>query len=228
MEKIIVLDTETTNSIEDALTYEIGFMVCDLMGKVYSKHSFVIADIFLDKELMDVAFFAEKIPQYWTDIKNRTRTLTSFNNVKWTLRHIMKENNIKKVFAYNCRFDYMALATTQRYLTKSKYRYVTPFGTEFHDILALSRHNLLKNEDYRNFCFNNGYVTSHNRPQLSAEVVARYFFDKDFEEEHRAIEDCEIEYKILQKMWELDKFNYETKMWQKGVYKCFNIILCTI
>ena len=38
-------------------------------------------------------------------------------------------------------------------------------------------------------------------------------FDKDFTEEHRAIEDCEIEFQILQKMWELDKFNYETKMW---------------
>ena len=58
MEKIIVLDTETTNSLDDALCYEVGFMVCDLMGKVYSKHSFVVADIFLDKELMNVAFFA--------------------------------------------------------------------------------------------------------------------------------------------------------------------------
>ena len=213
MEKILVLDSETTNSLDDALTYDIGFMVCDINGKVYEKHSFVIADIFLDKELMNVAYFVEKIPQYWADIKSGKRILTSFNNVKWTLRHIMKKHNITKVFAYNCRFDYMALATTQRYLTSSKWRYVLPYGTEFHDILALSRHILAKNEDYKKFCVENGYLTSHNRPQVSAEVVARYFFDKDFEECHTAIEDCEIEFEILKKCWELDGFNYETKMW---------------
>ena len=98
MEKILIVDTETTNDIECPLVYDIGFIVADYNGNIYSKHSFVVADVFCDKELMSSAYFAEKIPTYWKEIKNGKRTLTSFNNVKWTLRHIMRENNIKKVY----------------------------------------------------------------------------------------------------------------------------------
>lgn len=217
MEKIIIIDTETTNSIDDALAYDIGFIVADYNGKIYSKHSFVVADIFCDKELMSSAFFADKIPTYWKEIKNGSRTLTTFRNVMWTIRHIMRENNIKKVYAYNCRFDYCSLATTQRYITSSKYRFFFPFATEFHDILALSRNVLKKDKNYRQFCKENNYLTANNANRYTAEIVARYFFDNEFVEEHTALSDCEIEYKILLECEKLDGFNFETKMWQKGV-----------
>ena len=213
MEKILIIDTETTNSLDDALVYDCGFIVADYNGTIYSKHSFVNADVFCNKELMASAYFAEKIPTYWNEIKSGSRTLTSFNNIKWTLRHIMKENNITKVYAYNCRFDYLALATTQRYLTKSKWRFFFPFGTEFHDILALSRNVLKKDKEYRNFCKVNNYLTVNNANRYTAEIVARYFFNNEFVEEHTALSDSEIEYKILLKCLELDGFNFETKMW---------------
>lgn len=213
MEKILILDTETTNSLDDALVYDIGFVVADYNGNIYSKHSFVVADVFCDKELMASAYFAEKIPTYWREIKSGKRTLTSFNNIKWTLRHIMKENNIKKIYAYNCRFDYCSLATTQRYITSSKWRYFFPYGTEFHDILALSRHVLKNDKEYRAFCKDNNYLTKRNANRYTAEIVAQYMFDKNFTEEHTALADCEIEYKILLACEKLDGFNFETKMW---------------
>ena len=213
MEKILIIDTETTNSLDDALVYDCGFIVADYNGTIYSKHSFVNADVFCDKELMESAYFAEKIPTYWNEIKSGSRTLTSFNNIKWTLRHIMKENNITKVYAYNCRFDYLALATTQRYLTKSKYRYFFPYETEFHDILALSRDVLKRIDTYREFCKENVYLTARNANRYTAEIVAQYLFDKNFTEEHTALADCEIEYKILLACMELDTQNFETKMW---------------
>lgn len=213
MEKILIIDTETTNNLDDALVYDVGYLVADYNGKVYHKGSFVNADVFCDKELMSTAYFVEKIPQYWKEIKKGERTLTSFKNIKWTLRHIMKEYNVSKVYAYNCRFDYMSLATTQRYLTDSKWRYFFPYGTEFHDILALSRHVLKKIDSYRDFCINNDYLTSRNASRYTAEIVARYFFDEDFVEEHTALSDCEIEYKILLECLKRDGFHYETKMW---------------
>ena len=213
MEKILILDTETTNSLDDALVYDLGYIVADFNGTIYHKGSFVIADIFLNKELMSVAYFNEKIPQYWKEIKNGERTLTSFNNVKWTLRHIMKKYNVKKVFAYNCNFDYCSLATTQRYITSSKWRYFFPYGTEFHDILALSRHVLKNDKEYRAFCKDNNYLTKRNANRYTAEIVAQYMFDKNFTEEHTALADCEIEYKILLACEKIDGFYYETKMW---------------
>ena len=210
-EKILIVDTETTNSLDDALVYDLGYIVADYHGNIYHRGSFVIADVFLDKELMSVAYFVEKIPQYWKEIKQGTRTLTSFRNAKWILRHVMVEYGITKVYAYNCRFDYMSLATTQRYITSSKWRWFFPYGTEFHDILALSRHTL-KSEDYKQFCRDNNYLTKRNSARYTAEIVAQFLFDRDFIEEHTALADCEVEYKILLACRDLDS-EYETKMW---------------
>lgn len=55
-EKILMLDSETTNDIECPLVYDIGFAVVDIYGNTYEEGSFVVADIFLDKELMSTAF----------------------------------------------------------------------------------------------------------------------------------------------------------------------------
>lgn len=211
-EKILVLDTETTNGLDFPLVYDVGYIVADYDGNIYHRDSFVNADIFCDKELMSSAYFVEKIPQYWEEIKKGERTLTSFRKIMWTLRHVMKDYDIKKVYAYNCRFDYCSLSTTQRYLTKSKWRYFFPYGIEFHDILALSRHVLKKLDEYRDFCLENEYVTERKVNRYTAEVVARYFFDKDFIEEHTALADCEIEYKILLECLKMDS-DFKTKMW---------------
>ena len=70
MTKYIVLDTETTNSLDDPIAYDIGWAVVDENGEVYETASYVVADVFLDKELMESAYFADKIPQYWEDIQD--------------------------------------------------------------------------------------------------------------------------------------------------------------
>ena len=44
-DRFIVIDTETTNSIDDPLCYDVGFAVVDMLGNVYENYSFVVADI---------------------------------------------------------------------------------------------------------------------------------------------------------------------------------------
>ena len=48
MQKLIVFDTETTNTMDDPFVYDIGWAVIDLDGNVYETASFVNADVFLD------------------------------------------------------------------------------------------------------------------------------------------------------------------------------------
>ena len=73
-EYFMVLDTETANSVEQPLPYDIGYAICDRQGNVEIARSFVVAEMFLDnKDLMQSAYFAEKIPQYWEDIKSGKR-----------------------------------------------------------------------------------------------------------------------------------------------------------
>lgn len=214
MEKFIVLDTETTNSLDDPIAYDVGFAVVDENGKIYEKHSYVVADVFLDCDLMSYAYFAEKIPQYWEDIKSGRRKLRRFSTIYFILRDVCEQYGVKKIFAHNARFDYLSLTTTQRYLTGSKYRFFLPWGVEVCDTLKMSREVLKNNADYRSFCEKNGFVFGNNQLRFTAEVIYRFLTgDVDFEESHTGLEDVLIEKEILRYCLNVNP-NVKMKLWE--------------
>lgn len=198
-EKIIVIDTETANTIDDPFCYDVGFAVIDRTGKVYETHSYVIADIFLDeKEMMEEAYFADKIPQYWEDIKNGKRQLRRFQTVKRIFRDVCDQYNIKIVAAHNARFDYRSTNVTQRFLTSSKYRYFFPYGVEIWDTLKMAKEIFSKDDEYGVFCLENGYMTKRGQRRYTAEILYRYLTrNKDFVESHTGLEDVMIEKEIF-------------------------------
>lgn len=203
------IDTETTNSLitedgkldlSNSLVYDVGWQVIDKKGNVYVKRSFVVAEIFLDAPLMKQAFFAEKIPQYWDDIKAGKRTLTSFHKIRMAFLADRKKYKCKAVFAHNAYFDYNALNITLRYLTGSKYRYFFPYNCILWDTLKMARDTIGKTKGYDDFCVKNNYLTNHATPQNrhTAEILYRYITgDNDFMESHTGLEDVEIETEIM-------------------------------
>ena len=197
--KVIMLDTETANDIECPLCYDLGFMVLDTeTGEVYESHSYVVADIFCDKELMSSAYFSDKIPQYWSDIKEGKRMLRKWSTIRAIVREVMAQYEIDTVVAHNARFDYSSTATTQRYLTSSKWRYFFPYGTKFVCTLKMARATFGKDADYIAFCEKYNYLTTYNKPRFTAEILYRYLTnDLNFVESHTGLEDTEIESLIL-------------------------------
>lgn len=205
----IVLDTETCPidkdfdgvSAQNMFVYDCGWAVVDKRGTVYKTRSFVNADIFLnEKLLMNSAYYANKIPKYWEDIKNGTRILTSFYNIRKALLEDIADYEVKEIFAHNMRFDYGTLNVTQRWLTKSKFRYFFPKEIEICDTLKMARDVILKMPTYVRFCEENGFMTSHKtpRPKTSAEVLYRFITkDVNFIESHTGLEDVMIEKEIL-------------------------------
>lgn len=197
-EKFMVFDTETTNDIDCPIMYDFGFAIIDKNGNVYRKGSFVVADVFLDKELMESAFFAEKIPMYWEQIKSGERELKRLANIRKIVLNTMKEFNIKIVMAHNTRFDYRSTATTQRYMTNSKYRYFFPYGTEFWDTLKMAREIFSDDENYCAFCTENDFLTKNGKNKYTAEIIYRYLTDDiSFVESHTGLEDVMIEKEIF-------------------------------
>lgn len=198
MKKYIILDTETTNDIECPIVYDFGFSVIDESGKAYASYSFVNADVFCDDELMATAYFADKIPQYWDDIKSGKRVLKSFRSIERIFRRVCRDWDIDTFVAHNARFDYLALQTTKRYITTSKERFFFPYGSKFVDTLKLSREVFGQNETYRNFCVSNNYVTKFGQNRYTAEIIYRFLTgDNNFEEEHTGLADCMIEKEIF-------------------------------
>lgn len=197
-EKFIVIDTETANSIDDPIVYDIGFAVVDRIGKVYETHSYAIADVILDNEMMSTAYYTERLPQYWEEIKNGKRLLRHFKTVKMIFSDVCKQYDIKVVVAHNARFDYRSLNLTQRYITSSKYRYFFPYGIKIWDTLKMSREVLKENEDYSQFCEDNGYITKNNQKRFTAEILYRFITgDNEFIEKHKGLDDVLIEKDIF-------------------------------
>lgn len=197
-EKMIVIDTETTNSIDDPFCYDVGWAVVDKSGNVYESYSFVVADIFLDKTLMSYAYFADKIPQYWKDIKEGKCKMKTFFKIKKIFADCVKRNNVKIVMAHNARFDYRSLNLTLRYLTSSKQRFFFPFGIEIWDTLKMSRMVLKDVIEYDDFCYNNNYLTKRLCKRFTAEIIYRFLTgNNNFEESHTGLEDVMIEKEIF-------------------------------
>ena len=195
---MIILDTETTNDIDCPFVYDFGFAVIDENAKVYASYSYVNADIFCDDELMSTAFFADKIPQYWEDIKSGKRILKSFRSIERIFRRVCTDWGVNVFVAHNARFDYKSLNNTKRYITTSRSRFFFPYGAKFVDTLKLSRNVFANDDDYREFCVSNEYVTKRNENRYTAEIIYRFLTgDNGFEEEHTGLADCMIEKEIF-------------------------------
>jgi DNA polymerase III epsilon subunit-like protein len=198
-EKIIILDTETTNSIDDPFCYDIGFAVVDTTtGEAVETYSFVNADVFLNSELMESAYFKDKIPAYWEDIKCGKRQLKKFRNIRKTLHEVCKAHNISVICAHNASFDYRSCNYTQRYISSSKYRYFFPYGVKIWDTLKMSKEIFGNDNAYQTFCWKNDFVTDKGVARYTAEIIYRYLTGiVDFDESHTGLEDVMIEKEIF-------------------------------
>lgn len=219
----IVLDTETCPMDKDfdgvspynMLMYDYGWGVFDKRGNTYKTRSFINADIFLaEKDLMQSAYYADKIPKYWEEIKSGERILTSFANIRKAFLEDVAEYGVKEVYAHNMRFDYGTLNNTERWLTKSKYRYFFPKELVICDTLKMARDVILKMPTYRKFCEKYGLLTKNGRLSASAENLYRFITkDPTFVESHTGLEDVMIEKEILAYCYKQHK-KMRKKLWE--------------
>ena len=206
-EMLLVIDTETCNSVEEPLPYDIGYAICDRQGNVYLKRSFVVAEIFLDmKDVMQSAYYANKIPMYWKDIKSGKREIRTFRTIRNIVHEDMKAYNVKKVGAYNMGFDRKALNNLTRYVTKSFYRWFFPFGTEYFCIWHMACQTILNTKSYIDFAEKNGLVSEKDNILTSAESTYKFLTKEvNFIESHTGLEDVEIETEIMAKCYRTHK-----------------------
>ena len=116
---ILMLDTETANTLSgedgkldmsNVLVYDLGFAVIDKRATVYESASFVNRDIFVyERELMQSAYYANKIPQYVEDIRAGRRKMASYSEIRKAVFEVVEKYDIKVVCAHNSRFDVNAI-----------------------------------------------------------------------------------------------------------------------
>lgn len=215
---LIGLDTETCNAqvdengkldLSNSLVYDIGYQITDRHGNVYIQRSFVIYETFVGcAELMESAYYAEKIPNYWDEIADGSRQLVRFFTMLKQFYEDVHTYNVDTCFAHNAGFDVRALNNTLRFVTGDDNRFFFTKDMQIWDTLKMARDTFGKEPTYRKWCEVNGYMTNHNVPQprMTAEVLYRYITNNnDFIESHTGLEDVEIETIILKKCFDKHK-----------------------
>ena len=206
----IVLDTETCNGIVDengkvnldnSLVYDIGFAVVDKHGRVYESYSYIIWETFFGmRDVMKSAYYADKIDRYLDDLNEGTRKIVQYRTARRKLREICDKYRVRAIMAHNAHFDYKACTITQRYLTKSAYRYFFPYGVEIWDTLKMAKDIYGNSPMYRLWCEQNNHLTATGRVSLTAENLYRFISgNKNFKESHTGLEDVMIEKEIFRK-----------------------------
>ena len=206
---ILLIDVETANTTDDALAYDIGGVIMDIYGNTYEVFSFTIRDIFNgERDLMEQAYYAHKIPEYIDAMRKGHRKMIDFLDAWKYILDLMKKYEIKIVAAYNCAFDKNALNTTLRYISKSKYRWFFPYGTEFICIWNMATQTIGQSNEYKIFAELNHYVGNNGKNyRCTAENIYAFLTDNpNFIEEHQGFADVNIERKILIKCAEYNDF----------------------
>lgn len=203
----LVLDVETANFVNDALTYDIGAAITDRNGKVYETVSFVASEIFNDEpDLMNTSYYAKKLPQYYKDIESGKRKVANFYTVRKAVLDLMKKYEVHAVCAYNAYFDTTALNRTERYITKSKFRWFFPYDTKVMCIWNMACQVICTQKKYHKFCTENGFTSKAGNISTSAETVYKFLTkDTDFDECHTGLEDVLIEKEIMKECFKKHK-----------------------
>lgn len=189
---IMVLDTETIN-LEKRFVYDLGYTIADADGNVVAKKSYIISQIFNNKELFATGYYSNKMPLYLERLKSGYSKKVGWGNAMRYLANDIKKYGITKIYAYNSKFDAKAFA-----FMCSWFNIVNPLGaTEVLDIMDFIE-PITNTKEYKEFCLSNGYMTKNKRPQKKAETLCRFLRnDTDFVEEHTGLEDSLIELEIL-------------------------------
>lgn len=195
----LTVDTETANGLDDPIVYDIGGCVHDKKGNVMETFSFIIYEVFYGmKDLMQSAYYADKIPKYQEQIDKGERKVVTYRTAKKYINELCKKYNVKAIIAHNARFDYRSTTKTQRYLTKSKYRFFLPYGVEIWDTMKMANDTICKQWSYKEWAYTHGYITKNGRVRKTAEILYRYISgDNKFKESHTGLEDVMIEKEIF-------------------------------
>lgn len=197
----LVIDTETTGNLNNAIVYDLGGAIIDREGCVYETFSFVIKEIWADNlELLKTAYYVEKMPHYMRDLIKGTRELVSYNYAKEYVANLCEKYQVKAIMAHNALFDYKATCNTQKFLTDNAQSTFLPREIEIWDTMKMAQDVIASKKSYIKFCLDNGYMTKHKkaRPQVKAEVLYRFISgDNNFIESHTGLEDVLIEKEIF-------------------------------
>lgn len=193
MNSRIVFDTETT-SLDKPFVYNIGYMVVqNETNEVLVRRDYVVEQIWHNLPLFQSAYYADKRPLYVSRMKAKTVVMEKFGYICQQIIRDIKAFNVTSAYAYNSPFDERVFAFNSDWFKCSN-----PFDLiPIYDIRGYAIKYIV-NDEYKDFCEKNKLFTENGNYSTTAETMYRFLTrDTEFNEEHTALADSEIESLIL-------------------------------
>lgn len=225
----VVLDTEGLglNDKKNKIygrqrSYDVGYVIIDKKGNIQKMYNALTEEIYTDENLMNTAYFANKIPLYEMMIDEKEIQIKAFRNIVNQLKRDLKKYKIKGIFAYNVEYDINALVETAQYtLPKDKQpklkfartksnkwkplfeqflQQLLETKVEFYDIWTMACMTLCQQKTF----LMTAKKTAKGNIITNAEVVYQYITqEQDFKEDHTALSDAIIESEILARIFRI-------------------------
>ena len=197
----MVLDTET---VADArVPYDVAWILVDRAGNIIERFNGLTAEVMNNETLRYLikrdSFSKRKAAFY---LENEPAQIMPFEDIQWyTTQTIEKFDAI--VVAYNASFDIKVLNDYAKVLTGEQF---FSENDEIWDLWNMALNVICNSRNYVKWCIEHDFATDKGNLSSSAESVYSYLSERgDFEEDHTALSDCEIEAKILQAVFSRKK-----------------------
>lgn len=212
--RIAVFDTETT-SLEKPFCYNIGYVIYDTESKTaLLKREFVVEQIWHNRELFSTAYYAEKRELYVKRMRAKKIRLEKIGYITQTMVRDFANFEVVSAYAYNSPFDDKVFNFNAEW-----YKIKNPFDNiAIYDIRGYVFNKIGFTDEYKQFCEENELFTEQGNYSTTAESVYKFISGNlEFDEEHTALADSEIELEILIACIE------KGAEWDKN-YKCYRSI----
>ena len=197
--RIAIFDTETAGTFNKPFCYNVAYLLYDTETKqILCKREFVVEQVWHNTMLFSTAYYENKRKIYVGRMRNRSVKMDKFGYICQQMIRDFRNYNVERAFAFNSSFDENVFEFNTDWFKCSN-----PFDTvPISDIRGYVHHFMIT-DDFKAFCEEHKEFTESGNYSTTAETMFRYIINNtEFEEEHTALADSEIELQILLKCLE--------------------------
>ena len=197
VKRIAVIDTETLG-VDKPLVYDLAVTITDKKGNIYAQKNWIIKEVFEQKDLMQSAYYANKLPLYDKMIAEGSAIVKPWKEVQAEFNELCNKFEISVISAYNLGFDKRALTYTHKCLGNVDKFLKLNKVPELWDIWGIAAQTIMQQKTFHKIALRENWYTEKGNVLSNDEVAYRYITnDLQFMESHTALHDTEIESQIL-------------------------------
>ena len=188
-----VFDVETIG-IDKKWVYDIGMVIITKTGRQLLMQRWRIKEILEIPGIEKIAYYGEKIPTFYSGLP-----VVTFAQAKKEFNKILEKMEVTTITAYNLQFDISAIKQTLQQTNSGRNFLEKPY--EYFDLWNASCDSFFQQKRFKRIAIEQNWLTEKGNIRTGAEIAYRYITGNyQFMEKHTALEDAEIEARILQEV----------------------------